>query len=104
MDWSAVLTGGVGVAVVTGLFGVIIARINRIDCDMKSSRNDRVKENFLMMEKLGKTCDLSQLTAQKLHEAGIVNGDLEAINCACKKADEDYEKHIHQLAVEVLKR
>ena len=56
------------------------------------------------MDKMDKMGDLTLLTAKKLHEAGVINGDLEEVKKEYKAADAEYEKHIKQLAVEVLRR
>lgn len=64
----------------------------------------KTDETFLMMEKMDKMGALTVLMANKLHEAGIINGDLEELKKDYKAADEKYDKHIKQLAAEVLRR
>lgn len=64
----------------------------------------KTDETFLMMDKIDKLGELTILMADKLHAAGVINGDLEEIKKKYKAADEEYEKHIKKLAAEVLKR
>ena len=42
--------------------------------------------------------------AEKLHDAGIINGSLDKLKEQYKKADEDYEKHLKRLAAEVMRK
>ena len=42
--------------------------------------------------------------AEKMHDAGIINGDLDKLKEQYKKADEDYEKHLKRLAAEVMRK
>ena len=39
-----------------------------------------------------------------MHDAGIINGDLEEVKRQYKKADEDYDKHLKRLAAEIMRR
>ena len=57
-----------------------------------------------MMVKMDKLGDLTVLMAKRLHDVGIINGDLEELKKDYKAADEAYDKNIKQLAAEVLRR
>ena len=59
---------------------------------------------FLMMERIDSLSDLTQMMARKLHDAGIINGDLEHMNQKYAGLNSDYEKSIKSLALEVLNK
>lgn len=57
-----------------------------------------------MWTKIEHMGNLIELMAAKLHEAGVINGDLEELKKDYKQASEDYDKHIRHLAAEVLRK
>lgn len=59
---------------------------------------------FLMMERIDSLSDMTQMMAKKLHDAGIINGDLEEIHKKYEGLNADYEKSIKSLALEVLNK
>lgn len=48
--------------------------------------------------------DLIELMAAKLHEAGVINGDLEEVKKEYRTADKNYDDHVRHLAAEVLRK
>lgn len=56
---------------------------------------------MVKMDKLG---DLTVLMAKRLHDVGIINGDLEELKKEYKAADTEYDKNIKKLAAEVLRK
>ena len=99
--WQAVLTSGVFTLVIT----LVITRIfNKGFSKIDAWQQKKTDETFLMMTKMDKMGDLTILMANKLHEAGIINGDLEEIKKEYKAADKEYDKHIKKLAAEILKK
>lgn len=99
--WQSILASGVFTLIMTLIVTWVVNSGFR-----KIERWQKLKtdETFLMMDKMDKMGDLTLLTAKKLHEAGVINGDLEEVKKEYKAADAEYEKHIKQLAAEVLRR
>lgn len=99
--WQMILTSGVFSLVMTL---VVTWVVNTGFKKIEHWQGVKTDETFLMMEKMDKMGALTVLMANKLHEAGIINGDLEELKKDYKAADEKYDKHIKQLAAEVLRR
>ena len=57
-----------------------------------------------MMTKLDKLGDMTVLMANKLHEAGVINGDLEDLKQDYKKADDKYEDQLRKIAAEIKRK
>lgn len=93
----------------SGLIGTVITLIvTRIVNDqldqIKSLQKTKTESDFLLWSKIDKMGDLTLLMAKRMHEAGIINGDLDAVKQQYKEADAKYEDHIRHLAAEVLRR
>lgn len=99
--WQMILTSGVFSLVMTL---VVTWVVNTGFKKIENWQHMKTRETFLIMEKMDKMGALTVLMANKLHEAGIINGDLEELKKDYKAADEKYDKHIKQLAAEVLRR
>ena len=50
----------------------------RKQLDAQQKKNTEIQ--FLMMERIDSLSDLTQMMAKKLHDAGIINGDLDHMN------------------------
>lgn len=93
----------------SGIIGTIITVIvtravtDQLD-QLKSMQKTKTESDFLLWTKIDKLGDLTLLMAKRLHEAGIINGDLEAVKQQYKEADANYEDHIRHLAAEVLRK
>lgn len=99
--WQMILTSGLFSLLMTLVVTwVVNSGFKKIERWQKM----KTDETFLMMNKMDKMGDLTVLMANKLHEAGIINGDLEEVKKEYKAADSEYERHIKQLAAEILKR
>ena len=99
--WQSILASGVFTLVMTLIVTwVVNTGFKKIEHWQKM----KTDETFLMMDKMDKMGDLTALMANKLHEAGIINGDLEEVKKDYKAADAEYERHIKKLAAEILKR
>jgi len=72
------------------------------ELDAQQKKNTEIQ--FLMMERIDSLSDLTQMMAKKLHDAGIINGDLEHMNQKYEGLNSDYEKSIKNLALKVLNR
>ena len=71
---------------------------------IKQMQKTRTESDFLLWTKIDKLGELTCLMAEKMHDAGIINGDLEEVKRQYKKADEDYDKHLKRLAAEIMRR
>ena len=54
---------------------------------------------FLMMQRLDKLSEMTHLMAQKLHDQGVINGDLEKLDTKYKELDARYEEEVKRLAL-----
>jgi len=74
----------------------------------KLAQAEQQKKNtdiqFLMMQRIDSLSDLTQMMAKKLHDAGVINGDLEHMNQKYDGLNTDYEKSIKTLALKVLNK
>lgn len=83
-------------------------RLERINSERKKEIEAAQKKNteiqFLMMERIDSLSDMTQMMARKLHDAGIINGDLEEMHRKYEGLNSEYEKNIKSLALKVLNR
>lgn len=69
------------------------------------AQNKKAEEmQFLMMERIDNLSDTTHLMAKKLHDAGIINGDLEELDDKYKGLDAQYHESLKRLALEVLNK
>ena len=93
----------------SGLIGTVITLIvtrfvnDQLD-QIKQMQKTKTDSDFLLWSKIDKMGDLTLLMAKRMHEAGIINGDLEQVKQQYKEAEAKYEDHIRHLAAEVLRR
>lgn len=94
--WKLIISSGV-----LGLVGsLVVSRLVSGKMDrLKRDRDSEKEERYLMMCMLRKSVDMTQLMAQKLHDAGIINGDLEALNRASEDAEKKYEDLLLQRSI-----
>lgn len=71
---------------------------------IKKLQQTKTENDFLLWTKIDYQGELTCLMAEKLHDAGIINGSLDKLKEQYKKADEDYEKHLKRLAAEVMRK
>lgn len=91
--------------IVTTIVTLIISRIVNGQLDqIKHMQQTKTESDFLLWTKIDMQGELIELMALKLHEAGVINGDLEEVKKKYKQASDDYEKHIRHLAAEVLRK
>ena len=67
------------------------------EADAQAKQNSDIQ--FLMMQRLDKLSEMTHLMAKKLHDQGIINGDLEQLDTKYKELDDQYEKEVHRLAL-----
>ena len=89
----------------------ITLRDERREREYQERRQEQVKQQkqnadiqFLMMQRLDKLSEMTHLMARKLHDQGIINGDLEALDTKYKELDDEYEKEVHRLALSYSKK
>ena len=74
--------------------------------ERKKEQDEQLKKStdiqFLMMERIDSLSDMTQLMARKLHDAGIINGDLEDMNTKYQGLNQNYERELKRLALDVL--
>ena len=70
--------------------------------DAQQKKNTEIQ--FLMMERIDSLSDMTQMMAKKLHDAGIINGDLEEMHKKYAGLNSEYEKNIKSLALKVLNK
>lgn len=67
------------------------------ELDKRQENNLRLQ--FLMMQRLDKLSELCHLMAKKLHDQGVINGDLEVLDRKYKELDDQYEEEVRRLAI-----
>lgn len=103
--WQIIITA-VGAS---GVVGAIITTMIKKQMDKQYAHQEKREklrdENlFLMMERVDNSAEMTHLMAKKLHDAGIINGDLEELDERNKKLNEKYNDHLRSLALEVLNK
>lgn len=87
------------------IFNSIVNRqMNKAYAKQDKQEKLRNENQFLMMSRIDSLADMTNLMAKKLHDAGIINGDLEELNQKYKNINEKYNDHMRDLANEYLKR
>ena len=93
----------------SGIVGTVITLIvtravnSQLD-QIKKLQQTKTENDFLLWTKIDKLGDLTCMMAEKMHDAGIINGTLEEVKKQYQKADEDYDKHLKHLAAEIMRR
>ena len=72
------------------------------EIEVAQQKNTEIQ--FLMMERIDSLSDMTQMMARKLHDAGIINGDLEEMHRKYEGLNSEYEKNIKSLALKVLNK
>ena len=89
----------------TWVFTQIIARQMNKQYEKLEQRERLRKENdLLMMSRMDNLSEMTHLMAAKLHDAGIINGDLEELDSKYKQLDARYNENLKKLALEVLNK
>lgn len=98
------ILAAVGASGIVGLITtLIVTRVVQKSFERQDRRETLRDENqFLMMKRLDNVADMTHLMANKLHEAGTINGDLEELDEKYKRLNEEYDENIKKLAFEVL--
>lgn len=92
----------------SGVVSLIVTTVIKHQMDeqyaRQAQREDARDENtFLMMSRVDNCAEMTHMMARKLHDAGIINGDLKELDDKNKELDEKYEDHMKRLALKYLK-
>ena len=93
----------------SGIVSVIITTIIKRQMDKQyaeQERREKLRDDnmFLMMERMDNCAEMTHLMAKKLHDAGVINGDLEELDEKNKELNGKYNDHLRSLALEVLNK
>ena len=83
---------------------VITRKINQGFAEIDRKEKLRDENQLLMMDRVDNSAQMTHLIAQKLHDAGIINGDLKELDEENKRLNRKYNENIKQLAFEVLSK
>ena len=103
--WQYVLTA-IGAS---GVVGIIVTSVIKHSLDKQyeaQERREKLRDEnlFLMMERVDNSAEMTHMMAQKLHDAGIINGGLKELDDKNKTLNEKYNQNLKHLAMEVLQR
>jgi len=101
-----VILAAVGASGIIGtiLTMVITRRINEEFAKHDQREKLRDENQLLMMDRVDNSAEMTHLMAKKLHDAGVINGDLKELDEKNKRLNEKYNDHMKKLAAEVLRR
>lgn len=93
----------------SGVVGLIITNVVKHSLDeqyRKQERRESLRDEnlFLMMERVDNCAEMTHMMASKLHDAGVINGDLKELDDKNKTLNEKYNQNLKHLAMEVLQR
>jgi len=102
--WHTIITA-IGAS---GIVGMIVTMVVTRKLNQGFDKIDRREElrdqnQLLMMERVDNSAKMTHLMATKLHDAGIINGDLKELDEENKKLNRKYDENIRDLALEVLR-
>ncbi len=107
--WQAILTILGSILGTSGIMYFVMTKIVARKMDKRYAEEDErdklSDENmFLMMERVDNCAEMTHMMAQKLHDAGIINGCLKELDEKNKELNEKYNKNLRELARKVLSR
>ena len=93
----------------SGIIGTILTIVITRQINAEFAKHDqreklRDENQLLMMDRVDNSAEMTHLMAKKLHDAGVINGDLEELDEKNKRLNEKYNDHMKKLATEVLRR
>lgn len=93
----------------SGIIGTIVTMVitRRINGEFaKHDQREKLRDEnqLLMMDRVDNSAEMTHLMAKKLHDAGVINGDLKELDEKSKRLNEKYNDHMKKLAAEVLRR
>ena len=93
----------------SGIVGTIITVMVKKQMDKQyaaQEKREKLRDDnlFLMMQRVDNCAEMTHMMAKKLHDAGIINGDLEELDSKNKELNNKYNDHLRSLALEVLNK
>ena len=92
--WQYITASGVLVVAMTAIVTKVVNQ--RFD-EMERREKDRARLEKIMICRTDKMSGMVELMADKLHEQGIINGDLEQLRQAYAVTDREYEEYLREL-------
>lgn len=88
----------------SGVVGIIVSlTVNRVVTKMfenfENQKKQQQKLEKILVTRLDKLSVFVELMAQKLHDAGVINGDLEKVRSDYAEIDEMYDEFIRDIMV-----
>ena len=96
---AAVVSSGVVGAIVAA---VVNNQVSKQYAARKAVEDLRDANELLMMDRIDNAAEMTHLMARKLHDAGIINGDLAELDKKNAELNQSYEKNMKELARKVL--
>ena len=103
LQWVVTVVGA------SGIVGTIITAVIKKQLEKQyevMERREKLRDDnmFLMMERVDNCAEMTHMMAKKLHDAGIINGDLQELDDKNKELNGKYNDHLRSLALEVLNK
>lgn len=103
LQWIVAVVGA------SGIVGTIITAVIKKQLEKQyevMERREKLRDDnmFLMMERVDNCAEMTHMMAKKLHDAGIINGDLQELDDKNKELNGKYNDHLRSLALEVLNK
>jgi hypothetical protein len=103
LQWVITVVGA------SGIVGTIITAVIKKQLEKQyevMERREKLRDDnmFLMMERVDNCAEMTHMMAKKLHDAGIINGDLQELDDKNKELNGKYNDHLRSLALEVLNK
>ena len=103
--WQTIITAIGASGVVGTIITVMVKKQMEKQYEAQEKRERLRDENlFLMMERVDNCAEMTHMMAQKLHEAGVINGGLKELDERNKTLNEKYNANLRSMALEVLNR
>ena len=101
--WQMIVT----VVVSSGIVGAIVAAVINNQVSKQYAERTYVEKlrdenQLLMMDRVDNAAEMTHLMAKKLHDAGIINGDLKELDQKNAELNEKYEGNMKELARKIL--
>ena len=83
---------------------VVAHKMDKHYAEQDAREKLRDENLFLIMARVDNSAEMTHMMAVKLHDAGVINGDLHALDEKNKELNEKYNDHLRSLALRVLSR
>ena len=105
-DVLQIILTAIGASGVVGIVMTLVITRKIQQGFAKIDRREKLRDEnqLLMMDRVDNSAKMTHLIAQKLHDAGIINGDMKELDEENKKLNKKYNENIKELAFEVLNK